>query len=118
MVGLAKNFTRGLLGTIFIFFGQRIKLMRKDRVKNVIRIVKFIQENPNTHLREISRELGLNPATVHRILKEIEEFLVMEAVDSKVEMELPNLPVLIRLKEGVTPEGIIRFLKIKDKIKL
>ena len=91
--------------------------MRKDRLRNIVRVVRFIQENPNTYLREIARELNLNPATVHRILKEIEEFLETEAVDGKVNLELPNLPVLLRLKKNVTVEGIIKYLKVKERLK-
>jgi len=59
----------------------------------------------------------MNPATVHRTLKDLENFIVTRAINQEVGGNLPNLPIMIRLKEGVTAEGIIRFLKIKEKIK-
>ncbi len=89
--------------------------MRRDKVSNILRVVKFLEENPDTYLREISRNLNLNPATVHRCLKEISEFIVAKPLADTMD-GLPNLPVLIRLKEGVTAEGIARFLKFKKKL--
>jgi len=74
--------------------------------------LKFIEENPDTYLREISRELNLSPSTVNLILKQVYDFIEKKSVG------LPNIPILIRLKEGKTPEGIIKFLKIKEKISL
>jgi DNA-binding Lrp family transcriptional regulator len=91
--------------------------MRKDKITNIARIVKFLEQNPNTYLREISRNLNLSPSTVHACLKEISDFLIVKSVvDGIGNIDLPNLPLMIRLKEGVTAEGIIKFLRTKEKI--
>jgi DNA-binding Lrp family transcriptional regulator len=92
------------------------KTEKENKVKSILRIVKFLEENPNSHLREIARALNLNPAIVHRCLKEINDFITVEPIIRSSADSFPNLPVMIRLKEGVTVEGILRFLKIKEKI--
>lgn len=91
--------------------------MRKDKMVNTIKIIKFIEQNPGTHIREIARSLSLNPATVHRILKEMQEFLTFRSLNYEVDRPLPNMPTLIRLKDGVTAEGILRYLRVKEKLK-
>ena len=91
--------------------------MRKDKFTHAIRIVKFIENNPNTHMREIARNLDLNPATVHRILKELQEFLIFRSLNQEVDRPLPNMPVLIKLKDGITTEGIVRYLKVKERLR-
>ncbi|MDI6807188.1 MAG: winged helix-turn-helix domain-containing protein [Candidatus Aenigmarchaeota archaeon] len=90
---------------------------RPKKYSQILKIVKFLEENPNTYLREISRSLNISSSTVHRCLKEISEFLITKSVaDGVGSLELPNLPIMIRLKQGVNAEGIIRFLRMKEKI--
>lgn len=87
-------------------------------VRNIAKIARFIGANPETHLMEISRNLKLHPYTVQRCLKKIGEFLVLRSVNQQLGEGLPNLPTYIRLKEGITPDGIIRYLKVRNKIKI
>jgi DNA-binding MarR family transcriptional regulator len=90
--------------------------LKIDKKTQILRIVKFLEENPNSYLREIARALNLNPAIVHRCLKEINDFIITEPVIRSSVDSFPNLPVMIRLKEGVTTDGILRFLQIREKI--
>ncbi len=92
--------------------------IRRDSIEKLVRIVKFIEENPNTYLRDISRNLGINPATVHRVLKLINDFIEVTSINDKIEANLPNLPLFIRLKEGVTTEGIVKFVATRQKLEL
>jgi DNA-binding MarR family transcriptional regulator len=90
--------------------------LKIDKKAQILRIVKFLEENPNSYLREIARTLNLNPAIVHRCLKEINDFIITEPVIKSSIDSLPNLPIMIRLKEGVTVDGILRFLQIRERI--
>jgi len=76
-------------------------------------IVKFLEENPGTYVREISRKLKINPAIVHYCLKEISEFIEVITPSEIFSMNLPNLPLQIKIKNGYTSEGILRILRIK-----
>jgi len=84
--------------------------------RKIFLIAKFIELHPDTYLQEIARNLKMHPYTVHRCLKEIHEFLMTKSYSEQLGMNF-NLPILIRLKEGITAEGIVRYLKVKDKIK-
>ena len=84
--------------------------------EKAIRIIKYIEDNPNTHLRDIARNLNINPATVHRVLKALSDFIEVTSINEQFNINLPNLPVFIRLKEGVTAEGIVKYLKIREKL--
>ena len=90
--------------------------MRKKNIVNIVKVAKFIETNPNTYLREIARQLNMNPAIVHRTLKDINDFLVTRSFNDEIEARLPNIPVLLKLKENVNTEGILKFLKIKDML--
>ncbi|OYT42536.1 MAG: hypothetical protein B6U78_01050 [Candidatus Aenigmarchaeota archaeon ex4484_224] len=92
--------------------------LKKPTIAKMIKIVKYIEENPNTYVRDIARNLGMNPATVHRILKHLNEFLEFVSLSNRVDANLPNLPVFIRLKEGVTADGIIKFIIAKNELEL
>ena len=83
-----------------------------------MKVLKYIEENPNTYLRDISRSLGINPATVHRILKSINEFLEFTSINERIEANLPNMPVFVKLKDGITPEGILRYVITKNEIEV
>lgn len=89
---------------------------RRAMKEKAIRIIKYIEENPNTHLRDIARNLNINPATVHRVLKTLSDFIEVTSINEQFNISLPNLPLFIRLKEGVTAEGIARYLKVREKL--
>lgn len=94
-----------------------MKMKRRSIIEKALKVLKYIEENPNTYLRDISRALEINPATVHRILKELSPFLEFTSVNERLKgIELPNLPTFIRIKEGYTVEGILRYLKVKEKL--
>lgn len=88
-----------------------------NKQAKLLTILKFIEQNPGTCLREIARALRLNPAVVHRSLREVQNFLVFQPISQQLDLTSANLPVMIRLKEGVTPEGIMRYLRVREKLK-
>lgn len=90
--------------------------MRRNRLANIYRVAKFLEKNPDTYIREIARSLDMSPGTVHRVIKSIEEFVITRSVTEELRTSLPNLPIMIRLKPGVTAEGILRFLKFKERL--
>lgn len=96
---------------------KKIKYQKITEEEAMLMILKFLEENPGTHLREISRKLKINPAIVHSCLKEISEFIEVSSPIGSEELNLPNLPNSIRIKSGYTADGILRFLKIKKMLK-
>jgi hypothetical protein len=81
------------------------------------RMVKFIENNPGTYIREIARSLNIHMETVRRCLKILAEFIqIKEYGDPR--LSLPQLPMLISLKNGYTAEGIIRAINTMRKIEL
>jgi hypothetical protein len=90
--------------------------MKRERILNILRVARFIKDNPNTYLREIARRLNMNASVVHRTLKDIGDFIVPRSINEEIGANLPNMPIFIRLKEGVTPEGILKFLNLKEKL--
>jgi len=106
--------------TILPTKSKRKRRIRYDKISKdeaLIKVLKFIEENPRTYLREISRELKISPSTVYSCLKEISEFLELSSPLGKEDIELPNLPISIKLKDGYTAEGILRYLKFKKMLK-
>jgi DNA-binding Lrp family transcriptional regulator len=97
---------------------RRMKYERISKEEALIRILKFIEENPGTYLREISRELKISPSLVYSCLKEVSEFLELSSPIGKEDIELPNLPISIKLKQGYRAEGIIRYLRFKKMLKI
>jgi DNA-binding Lrp family transcriptional regulator len=97
---------------------KKIKYEKIDRNEALLKILKFIEENPGTYLREISRELKISPSLVYSCLKEVNEFLELSSPIGKEDIELPNLPISIKLKQGYTAEGIIRYLRFKKMLKI
>ncbi len=89
-----------------------------NEIEEILAIVKFIKNNPGCYLREIARNLNLSPAVVRKRLKEISEFLKFVPLKRKLDADvnLPNLPVFIYLKDGITLSGIKRYLEIKKKL--
>jgi DNA-binding Lrp family transcriptional regulator len=96
---------------------KKIKYEKIDRNEALLKILKFIEENPGTYLREISRELKISPSLVYSCLKEVNEFLELSSPIGKEDIELPNLPISIKLKQGYTAEGIIRYLRFRRMLK-
>jgi len=92
---------------------KRIKYQKISKEEALPMILKFIEENPGVHLREISRKLKINPAIVHFCLKEVSDFIEINSPIGSEDFELPNLPISIKIKDGYTAEGILRVLKIK-----
>jgi len=90
--------------------------MRKEKVVNILRVAKYLQENPDSYLRDISRNLNLSTSVVHRSLKELENFIITRSVNTELETKLPNLPVFIRLKDSITFEGIVNYFAKKKKL--
>jgi len=107
--------------TILPTKNKRKKKIRYEKIsKNeaLIKVLKFIEENPGTYLREISRELKISPSAVYSCLKEVSEFLDLSSTIGKEDIELPNLPISIKLKQGYTAEGIIRYLRFRRMLKI
>jgi len=87
--------------------------MRKDNIKNIIKIVNCLKEAENGWLwiREISRRTGLHHKTVSRL---IELHLTMFVEEQSME---PFNVKMIKLKEGVDLNNIYRFLTVMEKVK-
>jgi hypothetical protein len=87
--------------------------MRKDTVKNLIKIVNCLKEAENGWLwiREISRRTGLHHKTVSRL---IELHLAMFVEEQAME---PFNVKMIKLKEGTDIGNIYRFLSVMEKVK-
>ncbi len=87
--------------------------LRKDTVKNIIKIVNCLKEAENGWLwiREISRRTGLHHKTVSRLIEQhLTIFLDEQALD-------PFNVKMIKLKEGTDVNKIYRFLSVMDKVK-
>ena len=97
---------------------RKVKYEEVSKSEALFKVLKFIEENPGTYLREISRELRISPSTVYSCLKEVSEFLELSSPVGKEDVELPNLPISIKLKQGYTAEGIIRYLRFKRMLRM
>ena len=86
--------------------------MRKDTIKNVIKIVNCLKQSEEGWLwvREIARRTDLHHKTVSRL---IEKHLAMFIDVQKFE---PFNVEMIRLKPGTDINGIYRFLSVMEKI--
>jgi len=97
---------------------RKVKYEKISRSEALFKVLKFIEENPGTYLREISRELKISPSIVYSCLKEVSEFLELSSPIGKEDVELPNLPISIKLKQGYTAEGIMRYLRFKRMLRM
>ena len=97
---------------------KKIKYEKISKEEALLKILKFVEENPGTYLREISRELKISPSLVYSCLKEVNEFLELSSPIGKEDIELPNLPISIKIKQGYTAEGIIRYLRFRRLLKI
>ena len=96
---------------------RKVKYEKLSKSEALFKVLKFIANNPGTYLREISRELKISPSLVYSCLKEVSEFLELSSPIGKDDVELPNLPISIKIREGFTAEGILRYLKFKRILK-
>lgn len=86
--------------------------MRKDAAKNVIKIVKCLNEAESGWLwiREIARRCDLHHKTVSRLIdKHLSMFIETQPME-------PFNVHMMRLKPDTDVKGIYRFLSIKEKI--
>jgi hypothetical protein len=85
--------------------------MRKDTIKNIIKIVKCLEgENRWMWIREISRIAGIHHKTVSRLIdRHLSMFLETQT------MEPFNLR-MVRLKPDADMNGILRYLSVRNKI--
>lgn len=95
---------------------KKIKYIKLSKNEALPFILKFIEEHPGTHLREISRKLKINPAIVYYCLKEVSEFIEVLTPTEIFNFELPNVPIQIKIKDGYDAEGIIKVIKIKKML--
>jgi len=86
--------------------------MRKDKIKNIIKIVNCLKEAEEGWLwvREISRRCGLHHKTVSRL---INNHLSMFIETQRLE---PFNVEMIRIKPDTDVNGIYRFLSTMDKL--
>ena len=94
-------------------FVNSVFLMRKDSIKNIIKIVNCLKEAENGWLwiREISRRTGLHHKTVSRL---IDSHLTMFLDEQSME---PFNVKMVKLKEGTDINKIYRFLSVMEKVK-
>jgi hypothetical protein len=86
--------------------------MRKDVTRNLARIVKCLLEAEEGWLwiREIGRRTRLHHKTVSRLIDTHLSMFVEE-------QDMPGLNIrMIKLKPEARPDGILKFIKIKEKI--
>ncbi|MEM4460894.1 MAG: hypothetical protein QXY70_02015, partial [Nanopusillaceae archaeon] len=95
---------------------KKIKYIKLSKNEALPFILKFIEEHPGTHLREISRKLKINPAIVYYCLKEVSEFIEVITPTDIFNFELPNVPIQIKIKDGYDADGIIKVIKIKKML--
>jgi hypothetical protein len=116
---LAKTISPELLNFL-VNSKNQIEIVTKKNKYSVYndflyKVVKFIENNPDTYVREIARSLNIHMEIVRRCLKTLSEFIeTREFADPQ--LNLPQLPILIRLKEGYTAEKVIKAINIIKKI--
>jgi len=86
--------------------------LRKDKVENIVKIVKCLREAEGGWLwyREIARRCNIHHKTVSRL---VNRHLTMFVDIQKLE---PFNVEMIRLKPGTDVNGIFRFLNVMEKI--
>ena len=87
--------------------------MRKDTIKNILKIVKCLKETEGGWLwiREIGRRCNLHHKTVSRL---INQHLGIFIESQKFE---PFNVVMVRLKPGTEMNGVLKFLNVMEKVK-
>ncbi len=88
--------------------------MRKDELKNVIKIVKCLERGKDDLLwyRKIGKVCGIHHKTVSRL---ISKYLGM-FIDETEGVEPFQKIKLVKLKPGTNLNGILRYLSVRDKI--
>ena len=89
--------------------------LRKDEAINIIKVVKFIQQNPDTYLTEIVRQLGLSKKTVIKCLRYLDRFLIKTDLKAQFPTPTPNLPIYLRIKEPFSFDELQRDIGKKLK---
>jgi hypothetical protein len=86
--------------------------IQKNTVQNVFKIVKCLKEAENGWLwaTEISKRSGIHRTTVTRL---IELYLSNFVEEQKLE---PSNIRMFKLKQGIEPTSILRFLSVREKI--
>jgi hypothetical protein len=87
------------------------QFMRKDTIKNLVKIVRSLEEEEGwTWIRQISRKTGLHHKTVSRLIDHhLNIFLETQ------EME-PFKLRMVRLKPDTDIKSILRYLSVREKI--
>ena len=85
--------------------------MRKDTIKNVIKIVKCLEsEGGWTWIRQIARKTGLHHKTVSRLIdNHLNMFFETQGME-------PFKLRMVKLKPNTDINGILRYLSVKEKI--
>jgi hypothetical protein len=87
--------------------------MQKNTLKNIIKIVKCLEESKNDWiwLTAISKRVNLHRTTVSRLIdKHLSLFVEQNTVE-------PFNIRMIRLRPDANLQTILRFLSVKEKIK-
>jgi|Deesub1362A_J573_1020465.scaffolds.fasta_scaffold05219_2 methylphosphotriester-DNA--protein-cysteine methyltransferase len=84
--------------------------MRLSRKRAIARVFRALEEAEGwIWIREIARRTRMHPEQVRRVL----DNYFQEAID---EIELPVRLRVVRLKEGVTLKGHLRYLKLTKRL--
>jgi len=98
------------VGAIQVFWGWRT--LRKDTVKNIVKIVKCLQraEGGWLWIREIARRCKLHHKTVSRLIsRHLDMFVEIQTME-------PFNVKMVRIKPGTDINGIFRFLSVMEKL--
>lgn len=90
--------------------------VHKKTIKNISRILELLRENGELHIRGISKALNLNPFIVSNIINNHLDFFV----DSRTIDQFGIRLKLVSLKPGkeqTTVEDVLRYIKVKKRIK-
>ena len=90
--------------------------IHKKTVKNIARMLVLLRERGPMHIRGIAKALNLNPFTVTNILDHYLDFFIeVRSIDQfGFRVKLINLKPG---KEDTTLEDVLKYVKVKRKIK-
>jgi len=88
-------------------------MVKKTVLENIIKILKCLENSKNDWIwiTELAKRSKLHRTTVSRL---IDKYLLMFITQTTVE---PFNIRMIRLKEGVDTKSIIKFIKLREKLK-
>ena len=86
--------------------------MRKDELKNLIKIVKCLKQAEEGWLwyREVSRRSNIHHKTVSRLFKKYLDMFVDHQTMEPFKLRM------VKLKPNTDINGILRYLSVKEKI--